>query len=77
MTNRIYNFGAGPSMIPTSVMMKIQQEFMDYRGLGVSIVELSHRLPIFKEILDAVESIFRDLTELPDNYRLVFMHGGA
>ena len=77
MTNRVYNFGAGPSMIPTPVMKKIQHEFLDYNGLGVSIVELSHRLPLFKEILDEAESIFRELTGLPDNYRLIFMHGGA
>ena len=77
MTSRVYNFGAGPSMIPTPVMMKIQHEFLDYKGMGVSIVELSHRLPLFKEILDEAESIFRELTGLPDNYRLIFMHGGA
>ena len=77
MTNRVYNFGAGPSMIPTPVMMQIQHEFLDYNGLGVSIVELSHRLPLFKDILDEAESIFRELTGLPDNYRLIFMHGGA
>ena len=68
MTNRIYNFGAGPAMIPTPVMLKIKQEFLDYHGLGASIVELSHRLPLFKEILDEAESIFRELTGLPDNY---------
>ena len=73
MTNRVYNFGAGPAMIPTPVMMKIQQEFLDYHGFGASIVELSHRLPLFKEILDEAESIFRELTGLPDNYRLMFM----
>ena len=77
MTNRVYNFGAGPAMIPTPVMIKIQQEFLDYNGLGSSIVELSHRLPLFKEILDNAESIFRELTGLPDEYRLIFMHGGA
>ena len=48
MTNRVYNFGAGPSMIPTQVMMKIKQEFLDYKGVGASIIELSHRLPLFK-----------------------------
>ena len=77
MGNRVHNFGAGPAMIPTPVMEKIQQEFLDYNGLGASIVELSHRLPLFKEILDESESIFRELTGLPDNYRLIFMHGGA
>ncbi len=72
MTNRVYNFGAGPAMIPTPVMMKIQDEFLDYQGLGASIVELSHRLPIFKDILDDAESIFRELTGLSDNFRLIF-----
>ena len=77
MVSQIYNFGAGPSMIPSAVMMKIHQEFLDYKGFGASIVELSHRLPFFKDILDKSESIFRELTGLPDNYRLIFMHGGA
>jgi len=77
MTNRVYNFSAGPAMLPTSVMQKIQEEFLDYQGLGASIVEVSHRLPIFREILDATESMFRELTNLPKNYRVLFMHGGA
>jgi phosphoserine aminotransferase len=64
-------------MLPTPVMQKIQQEFLDYQGLGASIVELSHRLPLFKEILDTSESLFRELTGLPDNYKVMFMHGGA
>ena len=77
MTNRVYNFSAGPAMLPTPVMQKIQEEFLDYQGLGASIVEVSHRLPIFREILDATESMFRELTNLPKNYRVLFMHGGA
>ena len=77
MTNRVYNFSAGPAMMPTPVMQKIQDEFLDYQGLGASIVEVSHRLPIFLEILDSTESLFRELTNLPKNYRVLFMHGGA
>ena len=77
MTNRVYNFSAGPAMLPTPVMQKIQEEFLNYQGLGVSIVEISHRLPVFREILDAAESLFRELVGLPKNYRVLFMHGGA
>ena len=77
MTNRVYNFSAGPAMLPTPVMQKIQEEFLDYQGLGASIVEISHRLPIFRKILDSAESLFRELTNLPNNYRVLFMHGGA
>ena len=77
MTNRVYNFSAGPAMLPTSVMKQIQEEFLDYQGLGASIVEVSHRLPIFREILDSAESLFRELTNLPKNYKVLFMHGGA
>ena len=65
MTNRVYNFSAGPAMLPTPVMQKIQEEFLNYQGLGVSIVEISHRLPVFREILDAAESLFRSLLCLP------------
>ena len=77
MTNRVYNFSAGPAMLPTPVMQKIQEEFLDYQGLGVSIVEISHRLPVFREILDTVESLLRKLAGVPKNYRVLFMHGGA
>ncbi len=77
MINRVYNFSAGPAMLPTSVMQKIQEEFLDYQGMGASIVEVSHRLPIFRDILDSTESLFRELTNLPKNYRVLFMHGGA
>jgi len=65
MTNRVYNFSAGPAMLPTPVMQKVQEEILDYQGLGASIVEVSHRLPIFREILDSTESMFRELTNLP------------
>ena len=77
MADRVYNFSAGPAMLPTPVMEKIQAEFLDYQGLGASIVEISHRLPIFREILNSTESLFRELTNLPNNYRVLFMHGGA
>ena len=77
MTNRVFNFSAGPAMLPTPVMQKIQEEFLNYQGLGASIVEISHRLPVFREILDAAETLLRELVGLPKNYRVLFMHGGA
>jgi len=63
MTNRVYNFSAGPAMLPTPVMQKIQEEFLDYQGLGASIVEVSHRLPIFREILETPVASMEDLAQ--------------
>ncbi|MBC8258846.1 MAG: 3-phosphoserine/phosphohydroxythreonine transaminase [SAR324 cluster bacterium] len=77
MSDRVYNFSAGPAMLPTPVMERIKNEFLDFQGLGASIVEISHRLPVFREILAATESLFRELTGLPENYKVLFMHGGA
>ena len=77
MVNRVYNFSAGPSTVPYSVMETIKEDFLDYKGVGASIVEISHRHPIFREILDSAELFFRELTNLPKNYKILFMHGGA
>ena len=64
MSQRVYNFGAGPAMLPTEVMEEVQQEMLDYQGHGASIIEISHRAPPFLEILEETESIFRRLTGL-------------
>lgn len=77
MARQVYNFGAGPAMLPVAVMQQIQQEFLDYRGMGVSVIEISHRCEEFEEILTSTQRLFRELTGLPDNYRILFMHGGA
>lgn len=77
MVDKIYNFGAGPAMLPEPVMQKIQQEWLDYQGMGISIIEISHRSKEFIAILEAAQSLFRELTGLPDNYRILFVHGGA
>lgn len=77
MPQQVYNFGAGPAMLPTEVMQQIQQELLDYRGMGVSVIEISHRCEEFVEILNSAQRLFRELTGLPDNYRILFMHGGA
>ncbi len=77
MADKIYNFGAGPAMLPEPVMQQIQQEWLDFQGMGISIIELSHRSKEFVAVLDEAQSLFRELTELPDNYRILFVHGGA
>lgn len=77
MAEKIYNFGAGPAMLPEPVMQQIQQEWLDFQGMGVSIIEISHRAKEFVAVLDEAQSLFRELTGLPDNYRVLFVHGGA
>ncbi|HEY5674225.1 MAG TPA: 3-phosphoserine/phosphohydroxythreonine transaminase [Malonomonas sp.] len=77
MANKVYNFGAGPAMLPEPVMQKIQQEWLDYNGMGVSVIEISHRSKEFVAILEETQALFRELTGLPDNYRILFIHGGA
>lgn len=77
MKEMVYNFGAGPAMLPVPVMQKIQREWLDYQGMGVSVIEISHRCEEFGEILDGAQRIFRQLTGLPDNYKILFAHGGA
>ena len=73
MVNRVYNFSAGPSTIPLKVMEIIKEDFLNYKEIGASILEISHRHPI----LDSAELLFRELTNLPKNYKILFMHGGA
>lgn len=75
--SQVWNFGAGPAMLPKPVMERIREEWLDYQGLGVSVIEISHRSKPFQEILDQAKALFRQLTGLPSNYRILFMHGGA
>lgn len=74
---KVYNFGAGPAMLPEPVMRKIQQEWLDYQGMGVSVIEISHRSKEFVAILEEAQALFRELTGLPENYKILFIHGGA
>ncbi len=72
-----YNFSAGPAMLPKSVMEEAQAEFMDWRGRGVSVMELSHRGEDFMALAQEIEADFRDLLTIPDHYHVLFLHGGA
>ena len=75
--NRIFNFGAGPAMLPTEVMEKAQQEFLNYKNMGASVIEISHRSPAFDEIINHCDSTLRELANIPKNYKILYVHGGA
>ncbi len=77
MSNRKVNFSAGPAMLPNAVMAQIEAELWDYKGTGVSIMEMGHRTPLFDELVIDTEQKVRQLLEVPDNYHVLFMHGGA
>jgi phosphoserine aminotransferase len=77
MSKQVFNFGAGPAMLPVPVMERIRDEFLDFQGLGVSIIEVSHRAKQFEQVLLKAQERFRQLTGLPDNYQILFVHGGA
>lgn len=74
---RVYNFGAGPAMMPIEVMEKAQSEFLDYNGMGASVIEISHRSKEFDAIVDRCDALIRELSGLPDNYKILYVHGGA
>lgn len=74
---RIYNFSSGPSVLPVEVLEKAQSELLSLDGIGMSVMELSHRSKQFGEILDAAERGLRELLAVPENYRILFLQGGA
>ncbi|GAB1071534.1 MAG: 3-phosphoserine/phosphohydroxythreonine transaminase [Shewanella algae] len=73
----IYNFCAGPAMLPAAVMQKAQQELLDWQGHGVSVMEISHRSQAFIDLTKAAESRLRSLMNIPEDYHVLFMHGGG
>lgn len=75
-TKKLY-FTAGPAKIPSEVMLKVQEELLDYNGLNIGVMEMSHRSPEFAAILKETEANLRKLIKVPDNYTILFMHGGA
>lgn len=74
---RIYNFSAGPSMLPEPVLEEIAGEVLNYKGSGMSVMEMSHRSQVFQTIVDEAEADLRELMNIPDNYKVLFIQGGA
>ena len=74
---RVYNFSAGPAVLPEEVLREAADEMLDYNGSGMSVMEMSHRSKVFQTIIDEAEQDIRDLLAIPDNYRVLFMQGGA
>ncbi len=74
---RVYNFSAGPAVLPEEVLQEAAAEMMDYRGSGMSVMEMSHRSDTYQAIIDAAEQDLRELMGIPENYKVLFMQGGA
>jgi phosphoserine aminotransferase len=77
MTKRAYNFNAGPAALPLEVLKKAQEEFVDYKGIGMSIMEISHRSSEYEQINDETQSLLKELFNIPDGYKVLFLQGGA
>ena len=75
--SRVYNFSAGPAVLPEEVLQEAAAEMMDYRGTGMSVMEMSHRSKAFDDIIKEAEQDLRDLLHIPDNYKVLFLQGGA
>ena len=74
---RVYNFSAGPAVLPEEVLREAAEEMMDYRGTGMSVMEMSHRSKAYQAIIDEAEADLRELIGIPDNYKVLFLQGGA
>ncbi len=77
IVSRVYNFSAGPSMLPLEVLEQAQSEMLDYNGSGQSVMEMSHRSPVYDAIIKQTEADFRELMNIPENYKVLFLQGGA
>ena len=75
--SRVYNFSAGPAVLPEEVLREVAAETMDYNGTGMSVMEMSHRSAAFEEIIESAEKDLRDLMGIPDYYKVLFLQGGA
>lgn len=75
--SRVFNFGAGPAMLPLEVMEKAQAEFLDYNNMGASVIEISHRSKEFDDIINRADELLIELANIPDNYKILYVHGGA
>ena len=75
--DRVYNFSAGPSVLPEAVLQRARAEIMNYRGSGMSVMEMSHRSPVFSEIFSETKEKFRRMLRVPDSHEILFLQGGA
>lgn len=75
--SRVYNFSAGPSMLPEAVLKKAADEMLDYQGSGQSVMEMSHRSKVYDGIIKEAEALLREVMNIPDNYKVLFLQGGA
>ena len=75
--SRVYNFSAGPAMLPESVLLRAQQMLLNWEGTGSSIMEMGHRTPLFQDLLAKLEQKLRDLITIPQQYKILFLAGGA
>ncbi|MFD1956125.1 3-phosphoserine/phosphohydroxythreonine transaminase [Paenibacillus thailandensis] len=74
---RAYNFNAGPAALPLEVLQQAQEQFVEYEGAGMSIMEMSHRSGLFEQVNNEAQALMRELLSIPDNYRVLFLQGGA
>ena len=74
---RVYNFSAGPSQLPESVLKSAASELLEYGSSGQSVMEMSHRSPEYQAIIDSAEALLREVLNIPDNYKVLFLQGGA
>lgn len=77
MSNRAYNFNAGPAALPLEVLQKAQSEFIEYQGIGMSIMEISHRSAQYEQLNQETQDLFRELLNVPSGYKVLFLQGGA
>ena len=77
MKKRVYNFAAGPAQLPEEVLKKAKKEMMNYKGTGMSVMEMSHRSKMYQDIIDSARNDLKELLNVPDNYKILFMQGGA
>ena len=75
--SRVYNFSAGPAVLPEAVLQSAAAEMLDYEGSGMSVMEMSHRSKTYQKIIDTAEADLRSLMAIPDNYKVLFLQGGA
>ena len=75
--SRVYNFSAGPAVLPEEVLKEAADEMLDYEGSGMSVMEMSHRSKVYDNIIKTAEADLREIMNIPDNYKVLFLQGGA